>query len=217
MSWFTNHLGIVFSQAGTHLFLAVVPVVIGLIISIPLGWLASRYRVARAILIPLGGILYTIPSLVLLVVLPLILKTQLLDEINLIVALTIYTCALLIRSIADSLASVPDNVVAAANAIGYRSFGRFIGIELPLAVPVMFAGLRVATVSNISLVSVGALVGIGGLGQLLTAGFQIYNTPEVVTAVVAIVVLALILDGLLVLLGRALSPWAKAARAGATA
>jgi osmoprotectant transport system permease protein len=152
-----------------------------------------------------------------LVVLPVILGTQLLDEVNLIVALTIYTCALLIRSISDSLASVPENVVAAANAIGYRSFGRFIGVELPLAVPVMFAGLRVATVSNISLVSIGALVGIGGLGQLLTAGFQIYNIPEVVTAIVAIVVLALILDALLVLLGRALSPWAKASRAGATA
>jgi osmoprotectant transport system permease protein len=217
MSWATSHIGIILSQAETHLYLAILPVVLGLIVSIPLGWLASRYRVARAILIPLGGILYTIPSLVLLVVLPVILGTQLLDEINLIVALTIYTCALLIRSIADSLASVPENVVAADNAIGYRSFGRFIGVELPLAVPVMFAGLRVATVSNISLVSVGALVGIGGLGQLLTAGFQIYNVPEVVTAIIAIVVLALVLDGLLVLLGRALSPWAKAARTGATA
>lgn len=217
MSWAASHIGTILSQAGTHLFLAILPVILGLIISIPLGWLASRYRVARAILIPLGGILYTIPSLVMLVVLPVILGTQLLDEVNLIVALTIYTCALLIRSISDSLASVPENVVAAANAIGYRSFGRFIGVELPLAVPVMFAGLRVATVSNISLVSIGALVGIGGLGQLLTAGFQIYNIPEVVTAIVAIVVLALILDALLVLLGRALSPWAKASRAGATA
>jgi osmoprotectant transport system permease protein len=217
MSWAADHVSLILSQTGTHLFLAIVPILLGLIISIPLGWLASRYRVARAILIPLGGILYTIPSLVLLVVLPLILGTQLLDEINLIVALTIYTCALLIRSIADALASVSDNVIAAANAIGYRSSGRFFAVELPLAVPVMFAGLRVAMVSNISLVSVGALVGIGGLGQLLTAGFQIYNTPEVVTAIVAIVVLALILDGLLVVIGRTLSPWAKAARAGATA
>lgn len=191
--------------------------ILGLIISIPLGWLASRYRVARAILIPLGGILYTIPSLVLLVVLPLILGTVIISPVNLVVALTIYTCALLIRSIADSLASVPENVVAAANAIGYRSFGRFVGVELPLAVPVMFAGLRVATVSNMSLVSVGALVGIGGLGDLMTDGFQRYNTSELITAIVVIVVLALILDGLLVLLGRALSPWAKAARAGATA
>jgi osmoprotectant transport system permease protein len=217
MSWVGDHVGEILSDTGTHLFLAILPVILGLIISIPLGALAARYRVARAILIPLGGILYTIPSLVLLVVLPVILGTQLLDEINLVVALTIYTCALLIRSISDSLASVPENVVAAANAIGYRSPGRFFGVELPLAVPVMFAGLRVATVSNMSLVSVGALVGIGGLGQLMTEGFQRYIVPEVITSIVVIVVLALILDGLLVLLGRALSPWAKAARAGATA
>lgn len=217
MSWAANHIGLILSQAGTHLWLALLPVVLGVIISIPLGWLASRYRIARAILIPLGGILYTIPSLVLLVVLPRILQDSILESRNLIIALTIYTCALLIRSIADSLSSVSENVIAAANAIGYRPFGRFFGVELPLAVPVMFAGLRVATVSNMSLVSVGALVGIGGLGQLMTQGFQLYNTAELVTAVVAIVVLALILDGLLVLLSRELSPWAKAARAGATA
>ncbi|HEY4019045.1 MAG TPA: ABC transporter permease subunit [Pseudonocardiaceae bacterium] len=217
MSWATSHVGEILSDTGTHLFLAILPVLLGLIVSIPLGWLASRYRVARSILIPLGGILYTIPSLVLLVVLPVILGTVILDPVNLIVALTIYTMALLIRSIADALAAVPENVVAAANAIGYRPFARFTGVELPLAVPVMFAGLRVATVSNMSLVSVGALVGIGGLGQLMTDGFQRYNTGELLTSVVVIVVLALILDGLLVLLGRALSPWAKAARAGATA
>lgn len=217
MSWALNHIPTILSQGGTHLVLALLPVLFGLIISIPLGALAARYRVARAILIPLGGILYTVPSLVALVVLPYLFNLPIVNPISLVVALTIYTCALLIRSIADSLVSVPENVVAAANAIGYRSAGRFFGVELPLAVPVMFAGLRVATVSNMSLVSVGALVGVGGLGQLMTAGFQLYNTPEVVTGVVAIVVLALILDGLLVLLGRALSPWAKAARAGATA
>jgi osmoprotectant transport system permease protein len=217
MSWASAHLDEIISDAETHLILAILPVLFGLIISIPLGWLAARFRIARSILIPLGGILYTIPSLALLVVLPVILNTAILDPVNLVVALTIYTIALLVRGVADALAAVPETVIASANAIGYRQVGRFFGVELPLSVPVLFAGLRVATVSNMSLVSVGALVGIGGLGQLMTEGFQRYITAEVVTAIVAIVVLALILDGLLVLLGRALSPWAKASRAGATA
>ena len=217
MSWATGHIPLILSETGTHLVLALLPVLFGLIISIPLGFMAARWRVARAILIPLGGVLYTIPSLALLVVLPVILGTQILDPVNLIVALTIYTIALLVRAVADALAAVPENVVAAANAIGYRRFGRFVGVELPLSVPVLVAGLRVAAVSNMSLVSVGALVGIGGLGELMTEGFQRYITAEVVTAIVVILVLALIIDGLLVLFGRLLSPWAKASKAGATA
>lgn len=219
MNWAftTNHAQELLAQTGEHLVLALLPLALGLIISVPLGWLASRWRVARAILIPLGGLLYTIPSIALLIILPALLGTSIVDPINVIVALTIYTVALLVRGVADSLASVPGNVLSAANAIGYRKAGRFFGVELPLSVPVLVAGLRVAAVSNMSLVSVGALVGIGGLGQLMTEGYDRVIPGEAGTAIVAILVLALIIDGLLTFGGRLLSPWAKASRSGATA
>jgi osmoprotectant transport system permease protein len=199
----------------THLGLALLPVVLGLAIAIPLGWLASRSRLARNILIPAGGVLYTIPSLALLVVLPAILGTRILDPINLVVALTIYTVALLVRSVADALAAVPGHVTDAATAMGYRAPRRFAAVELPLAIPVLVAGLRVATVSNVSLVSVGALIGIGGLGELFTEGFQRAFPTEIITGIALIVVLALLADALLLVVGRIVTPWTRAG--GATA
>lgn len=216
MSWALDNLDEIWTQLVQHLGLALLPVVLGLVISIPLGWLATRWRWVRAILIPVTGALYTIPSLALFTVLPLVMGTQITDPLNVIVALTIYTIALLVRSVADALSAVSENVIAAATAIGYRRFGRFVGVELPLSVPVLVAGLRVAAVSNMSLVSVGALIGVGGLGQLMTEGFQRNNAAEVLTAIVVILVLALVIDGLLVLGGRLASPWSRVG-AGATA
>jgi osmoprotectant transport system permease protein len=209
MTWVLDHVGDIGHKTGLHLLLSLIPVLLGLIISVPLGWVANRWGVARAILVPVAGILYTIPSLVLFVFLPVVLGTRILDPVNVIVALTIYTVALLVRSVADALAAVPPHVIAAANAMGYRPVRRFLGVELPLAVPVLIAGLRVATVSNISLVSVGAVIGIEQLGSLLTEGFLRENYDEIVFGIVFIVVLALIFDALLVLLGRVLTPWAK--------
>jgi osmoprotectant transport system permease protein len=209
MTWVFAHLDDIVHKTGLHLLLSLIPVLIGLVISVPLGWVANRWGVARAILVPVAGILYTIPSLVLFVFLPVVLGTRILDPVNVIVALTIYTVALLVRSVADALAAVPPHVIAAANAMGYRPVRRFLGVELPLAVPVLIAGLRVATVSNISLVSVGAVIGIEQLGSLLTEGFLRENYDEIVFGIVFIVVLALIFDALLVLLGRVLTPWAK--------
>ena len=135
-----------------------------------------------------------------------------------IVALTIYTVALLVRSIADALAAVPAMVVAAATAMGFRPARRFVEVELPLSVPVLIAGLRVATVSNISLVSVGALIGVGGLGELFTDGYQRNFPTEILTGVVLTVLLALAADAALLGIGRLVTPWertrARAARAG---
>jgi osmoprotectant transport system permease protein len=162
------------------------------------------------VLIPAAGVLYTVPSLALFVVLPGILGTRILSEVNIVVALTIYTVALLVRTVADALAAVPGLVVAAATALGYKPVRRFIDVELPLAVPVLIAGLRVATVSNISLVSVGALIGVGGLGELFTEGFQLNFPTEIVTGIVLIMLLALIGDALLLGLGRVATPWSRA-------
>jgi osmoprotectant transport system permease protein len=193
-----------------HLRLALIPVLAGLLLAIPLGWVGNRYRRARAIFIPAAGVLYTVPSLALFVVLPGILGTRILSEINIIVALTIYTVALLVRTVADALAAVPGMIVAAATAMGYRPVRRFFDVELPLAVPVLIAGLRVATVSNISLVSVGALIGVGGLGELFTEGFQLNFPTEIVTGIVLIMLLALLGDALLLGIGRLTTPWVRA-------
>lgn len=217
MRWALNHVPTLLDVSGQHLRFALIPVLLGLVISVPLGWAANRWPAARAVLVPVAGLLYTIPSLALFVVMPVLLGTQVLDPINVQAALTVYTVALLVRSVADALAAVPGHVTAAATAMGFRPLRRFAVVELPLAVPVLVSGLRVSTVTNISLVSVGSLIGVGGLGQFIVEGFQRDNTPEIVTAVVLIIVLALVFDGLLVLLGRLLTPWQRASRAGATA
>jgi osmoprotectant transport system permease protein len=215
-SWIPANADRILALVVEHLRLALIPVLVGLVLSVPLGWLANRYRAARAVLVPAAGVLYTIPSLTLFVVLPGILGTRILSEINIIVALTIYTVALLVRTIADALAAVPGLVVAAATAMGYRPARRFLDIELPLAVPVLIAGLRVATVSSISLVSVGALIGVGGLGEFFTEGFQLQFPTEIITGVGLIVLLALAGDAVLLVLGRVLTPWSRHATGAAS-
>lgn len=207
MSWLQRNLDLVLGLTREHLTLALIPVLLGLVISVPLGWVANRNRFSRTALITITGVLYTIPSLALIVILPAVLGTQILDPINVIVALTIYTVALLVRSVADALAAVPGASVAAATAMGYRPLRRFMAVELPLSVPVVVAGVRVAAVSNTSLVTVGALVGVGGLGQLFTDGFQRDIAPEIVTGIVLVMALAFVIDGLLLLAGRLLTPW----------
>lgn len=213
-AWFPANADRVIPAIGVHVVLALLPVIIGLIVAIPLGWLANRSTIARAILVPAAGLLYTIPSLVLFILLPGILGTRILDPLNVVVALSVYTVALLVRSVADALAAVPSMVVAAATAMGYKPARRFAQVELPLSLPVLVAGLRVATVTNMSLVSVGALIGIGGLGYFITDGFGRANITSQAAGVVIIVALALIFDALLVLLGRLATPWVGAGGKG---
>lgn len=207
--WIPRNLGMLFDLLRQHLLLALAPVLIGLVLAVPLGWLANRSAPARAVLVPAAGLLYTIPSLALFILLPGILGTRILDPINIVAALTIYTVALLVRSIADALAAVPAMVIAAATAIGFTAGRRFVEVELPLSVPVLVAGLRVATVANISLVSVGALIGVGGLGGLFTDGFQRDFPTEIIVGIVMIVALALAADAVLLGLGRLATPWTR--------
>lgn len=212
MTWVVENREYIAGLLVDHIYFALIPVVIGLVISLPIGWLANRSRVGRTLTINGAGLLYTIPSLALFVFMPVVLGTSILDPLNVIVALTVYTVALLVRTIADALQAVPAIVVNSATAMGYTSTRRFLGVELPLAVPVILAGVRVATVSSISLVTVGAVIGFGGLGQMFTDGFQRGNTPEVIAGIVLVVVLALVVDSLILLAGRALTPWDRAAR-----
>jgi osmoprotectant transport system permease protein len=211
--WIGRNIDKILDATGEHLLLALIPVLAGLIISIPLGWVASRWRLARGILVPLAGVLYTVPSLALITLVPLALSTLIDDPLNVQVPLTIYTVALLVRSISDALLAVPSDVVAAATAMGYRPLHRFVSVELPLAVPVIIAGLRVAAVSNMSIAAVGALIGKGGLGGLITEGFRRNNGVELVLATVLIIEIALIVDALLLLAGRLITPWTRTVRA----
>lgn len=209
-SWIPRNLDRVAELTVQHLWLALLPVLLGLVVALPLAWLATRARVIRTVLITVTGLLYTVPSLALIVMLPLVLGIGILNPLNVVVALTIYTVALLVRSIADALDAVPQAVVAAATAMGYTPLRRFVAVELPLAVPVTVAGLRVAAVSNMSLVTVGAIVGLGGLGALFTDGFQRDIPAEILTGIVLVLVLALLVDVALLAIGRAVTPWTRA-------
>ncbi len=212
MKWFLGHLDQLFELMLNHAVLAVIPLVVGLLLAIPLGWLARRHRVLYTPLIAGTGLLYTIPSLALFILMPLVLGTGILDPVNVVAALTIYTVALLVRTVADGLGSVPDDVTQAATAMGIGRVRRFFGVELPLAVPVIAAGLRVAAVSNVSIVSVAALLGIPQLGSLFTDGFARNFLDPIVVGILACMALALVLDLAILWGSRAVTPWLRAGR-----
>ena len=210
MSWVIDNLGLIGELTLIHLRQSVIALVIGFVISVPLGWVAWRFRLVRSGIITITGLLYTIPSLALLIIVPAATGWYTFtSETNLIVALTIYAVAILVRSVADGLDSVDPGVRQASTAIGYGSFRRFWAVEFPLAGPVVLAGLRVTAASTISLATVGILVGITNLGYLFTNGSQRRIIPEVLSGVVAVVVLALVVDLLLILMGRLLLPWTR--------
>ena len=210
MDWIGSHLDDIWSLTVQHAWLSAVPTLLGLLVSIPLGWMARRWSWAYVPLVAGTGLLYTIPSLAMFILMPLVLGTLVLDPLNVVVAMTLYTVALLTRTVADALASVPDDVVAAARAMGFGGVRRFLTVDLPLATPVIGAGMRVAAVSNVSIVSVAALIGVPQLGSLFTDGFQRDFLDPIIAGIVACVVLALVFDLVIVLVVRFLTPWARA-------
>lgn len=210
MTWLRDHVGEVLGLVGQHIYLAGVPLILGLLIALPLGWLARRYRALYAFLIIGTGLLYTIPSLALFIMLPLLLGTKVLDPNNVLIAMTIYTVALLVRTVADGLGSVPDAVNQSATAMGYKRVRRFMSVELPLAVPVISAGLRVAAVSNVSIVSVAALIGVSQLGSLFTDGMNRAFLDPIVVGVIGCVLLALLFDVTILAVTRLVTPWQRA-------
>ena len=194
-----------------HIWLALLPVAIAFVLSLPLGWMVVRFGWARHPTLTASSIIYTIPSLALLLLLPSVIGTSILDPINVVIALALYSLALLVRTTSDGLASVEPQAIQAATAMGYTPFRRWFSVELPLSMPVVLAGLRVATVANISMVSVAALLGIDSLGSLFTRGFQLgFYTPPIVIGLVLSVLLALVADFSIVMAQRALTPWARA-------
>ncbi|WP_431247404.1 ABC transporter permease [Leifsonia xyli] len=212
MSFLWSNLDQVWNLTVSHVWLSALPIVIGFVFSLPIGWVANRYRLTRGVLLTIGGILYAIPSLPLFFAMPALIGTQILSPVNVVVALSIYALALMVRTTADALGSVPGDVKQSATAVGFSGWRRFWSVELPLAGPVLLAGLRVVSVSTVSLVSVGALLGVPNLGQLFTAGLNNYYPEEVVTGIVLIMILALLFDLVLVGIGRLLMPWTRANR-----
>lgn len=217
MNYLLTHLDDAWTLTLIHLRLSLVPVVLGLVIAVPIGAVIQRTTQPRRVVTVIASIIFTIPSLALFVVLPLVIPTRILDEANVIIALTLYTTALLVRAVPEALDAVPPEVLDSATAVGYRPLTRIIKVELPLAIPVLIASLRVVAVTNISMVSVGSVIGIGGLGTWFTEGYQANKSGQIIAGIIAIFVLAVVIDTLILLAGKALTPWDRGARTKAGA
>ncbi|CAN5438922.1 ABC transporter permease [soil metagenome] len=210
MDWLWNNLGLVLGLTATHARLSAIPILVGFAASIPLGWVASRFPIARSILLTAFGILFTIPSLALFLALPAILGTKILDDANVLVALSIYAIAMMLRGATDAFTSVSKDTLQSATAVGYGTNSRFWTVQFPLSGPVLLANLRVVSVSTVSLLTVASLIGKGGLGYLFTNGYQRDFPTEIIVGIVFTLLLALVFDLILVGLGRVLLPWARA-------
>ncbi len=216
MRYLLTHLGDAWALTVIHLRLSLVPVLIGLAIAVPLGMLVQRAPIARRLTTAAASVVFTIPSLALFVVLPTIIGTRILDEANVIVALTAYTAALLVRAVLEAMDAVSAQVRDAATAVGYPPITRMLKVDLPLAIPVLIAGLRVVVVTNIAMVSVGSVIGIGGLGTWFTEGYQTDKSDKILAGIIALFLLAIVIDLLIVLGGRLATPWERAGRSTRT-
>ncbi|MFI6479762.1 ABC transporter permease [Nonomuraea sp. NPDC050663] len=192
-----------------HIVMSAVPVIVGLLVSLPLGLLCVRWRWLYQPVSGLMNAVYALPSLALFMIL---LSVTGAEPVTVIIPLTFYAMAVLIPAVVDGLASVPEHVRQSAVAMGFTPLRRLVQVELPIAVPVVLAGMRVVAVSSISLVSVGALIGQGGLGNFFTDAYQRDFYTPAIAGIVLIVLLALVTDGALVLLQRLLTPWMRARR-----
>lgn len=214
MQYLLNHLDTAWALTLVHLRMALIPVALGLLIALPVGALIWHRAGLRRVITLIASIIFTIPSLALFVVLPLIIPTRILDETNVIVALTLYTTALLVRAVPEALDAVPAQVLDAATAVGYSRFGRFFKVELPLSIPVLTAGLRVVAVTNISMVAVGSMIGIGGLGTWFTDGYQADKSDQIIAGIIAVFALAVVIDVAILTVGWLITPWVRAQRGG---
>ncbi|MFB4420157.1 ABC transporter permease [Streptomyces sp. QL37] len=205
-SWISDHTGDLTALALSHLQAALTAVLLGLIVSLPLAVVAHRVRRLRGLLLGLSNVLFTIPSIAVFV---LLLPVSGLTRTTTVIGLTIYTLVVLLRNTVEGLDSVPVRTKEAAKAMGSRPLHTLLTVELPLALPVIMAGVRIATVMAISLVSVATYIGDGGLGQLFTDGFQRNFPTPVIVGVVLTLLLALVADALLVALQYVLTPWTR--------
>lgn len=213
IGWVNDHWGLIGQRFIQHLQLTLVPVVAGFVIALLIAiFVLGRPRL-YALVIGIAGILYTIPSLAAYLLVAQFTKLSLLTAI---IPLTTYTLLILIRGIVAGFRSVPGDVLEAAEGMGYTATQRLLRVELPLAVPLMFAAVRLATVTTIGLATVAAILGdtYGGFGQFLTEGLQNFFSTEIYLGAILSVVFAIAADLILVRVERLATPWARA-RAGA--
>lgn len=203
--WIRRNLDAILERTWEHVTLTVVSVVIGFVISMGLAVVALRWRRSYSPISVVAGLLYTIPSLALFA---LLVPTFGLTATNAIIALTSYTLLILVRNIVAGIDGVPTEVLEAADGMGYTRRARFLRMELPLALPVVVAGLRIATVTTVGLVTVTALLGLGGYGFFILRGLNTFFWTQLIVGVVLSVLLATVFDLLFVLAQRVLSPWA---------
>ncbi|CAL9371052.1 MULTISPECIES: ABC transporter permease [Streptomyces] len=193
-----------------HLQLTSVSVLTGLVIAVPLAVLARRWGWAAGPVLAVTTILYTIPSLAMY---SLLLPLYGLSAALVVAGLALYSLTVLVRNILAGLRAVPEETRQAARGLGYGPVRLLLAVELPLALPAAMAGLRIATVSAVSLATVGAIVGYGGLGNLIYAGMNSYFKAQVLTASVLCVLIAVAADLLLLAVQRLITPWTRTARA----
>lgn len=204
--WLSNHVPLVLGYLAAHVELTVIAVGVGLAISLPVGVVAQRRRALRGPILTLFGIFYTIPSIALFALLiPYTGLGTLTSEIGLVG----YAMLILTRNVIVGLDAVPRDVIDAADGMGYRSFARLVRIELPLALPTIFAGIRIATVTTIGLITITAVIGQDSLGQLILTGLtDNFHTPLVVGTALS-VLLAFVADIMLMFSQRFAVPWAR--------
>ena len=207
-SWLSNHVHLFAGALLQHVTLTLVAVGVALTISLPLGVIAHRWRALRNPVLTVFGIFYTIPSLALFALLvPYTGLSVLTAEIGLVG----YAVLILVRNVMVGLEAVPAEVLDAASGMGYRPMARLLRVELPLALPSIFAGVRIATVTTIGLVTITAIIGLGGLGQLILAGLiENFHTPLLVATVLSIA-LALVADLTLAAAQKLSLPWSREA------
>ncbi len=207
--WVTDHTDEIRARLGEHIELTVLAVFFGLIIALPLALLSVRYRRLYGPVIAVTGVLYTIPSLALFA---LLLPLTGLSRTTALIPLTIYTLLILVRNTVTGLDGVPVDVKDAAVGMGYSRNRQLLQVELPLALPAIIVGIRIATVTTIGLVAITTLIGQGGLGALMNDGLQRdFRTPLTVGIVLSLA-LAVVADLLLVLAQRLATPWSRAGR-----
>ncbi|MGY1747215.1 ABC transporter permease [Blastococcus sp. SYSU D00695] len=210
-SYVSSNWDTILRHLGEHVWLTVAAVALGALIALPLALLARSSRWFAGPVLALSTVVYTIPSLAMFA---LVLPLTGLSATTVLVGLTAYSLVILVRNFLTGLREVPADVREAARGMGLSPRQLFLRVDLPLALPAFMAGLRVATVSTVALVTVGVLVGHGGLGQLITGGFARNEyRAEIVTGAVGCVLLALVADLLLVGVERLLTPWTRAVRA----
>ncbi|MGW1145345.1 ABC transporter permease [Streptomyces sp. NPDC002454] len=192
-----------------HVQLTFLAVLIALVVAVPLAVAARRWRWASGPVLVVTTVLYTIPSLAMF---SLLLPAYGLSASLVVAGLVLYSLTLLVRNVLAGLRAVPEETRQAARGLGFGPVRLLLSVELPLALPASMAGLRIATVSAVSLVTVGAIVGFGGLGNLIYSGMNTYFKAQVLTASVLCVVIAVLADLLLLGVQRLLTPWTRAAR-----